>query len=143
MPPVLSPAGRRVPDPLGYAKAIERALELRAEEGLSYRAIAVVMRRYHGVDRKHGWWLKRCRAAGSAPKFHGSQEPLVRARPLHMFPIDRAVLEALTDCPLTVLQLRYRLGGKLDRFDRSLGRLVELGKVEGSGHGLERKWRAR
>lgn len=126
------------PIPLGAERLAEQAVKLRAG-GLTYTGIALVMREYHGAVHSAEWWARECRARGSAPKYHGSHAHLR----LHLFEIDHRVLEALDGCPLTVLQLLYRLKmrqGALDKLDRSLHRLVRVGRIEGTGAGLERRW---
>lgn len=48
--------------PLGYARAIERAVELRElGPSWSWPVITDVMRIYHGVDRSESWWRHQLR----------------------------------------------------------------------------------
>jgi hypothetical protein len=48
------------PLPLGYAAAVQRAIELREKPHMSWswRQIADVMAEYHGFSRCPSWWRK-------------------------------------------------------------------------------------
>jgi hypothetical protein len=56
--------------PLTSGQADAQALRLR-EAGLSYGAIARVMRSYHGVGMNENTWRHRLRRLGVEPKPHG------------------------------------------------------------------------
>lgn len=53
-----------VPLPLGYIPAVEQAWKLCQNPRLSWTAIGIVMREYHGWDRTGQWWKRRVDAAG-------------------------------------------------------------------------------
>lgn len=59
------------PLPLGFVRGVERARELRDQEGLSYTHLAVVMRLYHGVTYRPETWRRFLRQAGSPPQPRG------------------------------------------------------------------------
>jgi hypothetical protein len=51
---------------MGYAKALERAVELRNMNPsvFTWRTISYVMAMYHGFDREESWWRKELVATG-------------------------------------------------------------------------------
>ena len=65
----VSSPDRSAPIPLGFVRAVQRAKLLRDREpSLSYKALACVMREYHGVDRSASWWRMQLHAAGVPAK---------------------------------------------------------------------------
>ena len=61
------------PVPLGYRKAVERALELRARGSeWTWGVIADVMAEYHGFKRGSDWWRLQCLARGAVRRPRGA-----------------------------------------------------------------------
>lgn len=126
----MAKAGLRVV-PLDEDRAVSRAAMLR-HEGLGWPAIATVMRLYHGIEHGRTWWKTHV-------LFYSLDTAANRGRET-AFRVDDEVMRILADCPLSLPQIHYRLGGNYDRARYSVARLFELGLISSDQTGAERRW---